>query len=150
MRLQEKPGWCSVACVQNALRCLGIKKPQRAIKALMDLTDETYEEEIVRALLANGVSADSHIALDANVAREWLDWHVGNHGPAIVLVDDSEHFVTVIGICGDSYIVFDPSNVAQAETENGVRVYSWRSLKARWQAFDEAGQRFWFAVGVSK
>ncbi len=148
MRLQDQAGWCSVACVQNALRCLGVKKPQRAIKAQMDLTEDSYEKEIVRAL--QGFSVDEFLTGDDEAALVWLSCHLANCGPAILLVDDSDHYVTCIGLCGPSFIVFDPSNVADAKTEHGVRVYSWRQLKSRWRSTSNEGDDVWFAVGVSK
>lgn len=114
----------------------------------MDLALPSYEKEIIRALA--GFQVDEYHGTDLIAALEWLTEHVVMRGPAIILVDDSDHYVTVIGVCGHNFIVFDPSNVQQAKSEHGVRVYSCRSLKARWQAWADDETRLWYGIGVSK
>lgn len=113
----------------------------------MDLAQPSYEKEIIRALA--GFQVDEYHGTEPAKALAWLTMHVGVRGPAIILVDDSDHYVTVIGVCGSSFVVFDPSNVQQAKTEHGVRIYSWRSMRARWWTATDDGNLY-YGIGVSK
>lgn len=84
-----------------------------------------------RALLANGVGVDEWSELinpgfSNDECDQWLYLHLGNRGPAILCVDNDDHWVTVIGICQDRYIVFDPSR------NQGIEVHTWESLAERW------------------
>lgn len=141
MRAQRKGYWCGIASIANALEVLGIRRTQREIAKLCHVTPSagTNETEMKRALLANGVGVDEwHTASDAG-AQTWLRDHLLQHGPVILVVDQSDHWVTVIGFCNDRFVVFDPSR------NSGIEVHDGDSLFARWKD-DEDG---YYGIGVS-
>ncbi len=117
-----------MASVANALECLGIKRSQREIARLCHVTeaDGTDETEVKRALLANGVGIDELYRPFRDEAIEWLRDGLCNGRPAIICVDDDSHWVTVIGFCGDRFILFDPSR------NMGVEVHDRDSIADRW------------------
>jgi hypothetical protein len=86
-----------------------------------------------RALLANGVDVDEWHHQDAGdkgatSSMLWLQRHLLEHGPAILVVDESEHWITVLGsVAQTTFIAFDPSR------NHGVEVHSWDSLVDRWR-----------------
>lgn len=146
MRLQDRPGWCSLAAVQNALRCLGIRVPQRALAACMDYAADSNEGEIIRGLLAHGCMVDEYTSDVPRDATGWLVGSLATVGPVILAVDDCTHWCTAVGLCGGRIVVFDPSNGTKARTDNGVRVYSSRSLRTRWRDTDGV----YYGIAVSR
>lgn len=142
MKRQRKSYWCGIASIANALEVLGIRRTQREIAKLCDVNEDagTDETEMKRALLANGVGVDEYNARRAYYAAGWLDAHLTLRGPAVICVDDDEHWVTVIGTCLDRFIVFDPSR------NQGVEVHTPDSLCKRWVNADGV----YYGIGVSK
>lgn len=131
-----------MASIANALEVLGIRRSQREIARLCDVSPEAgcNETEMKRALLANGVQVDEWTSNNNHVSDEWLYLHVGNRGPVILCVDDDDHWVTVIGHCGGEwYILFDPSR------NQGVEIHTGRSLCQRWA--NSSGE--YYGLGVS-
>jgi hypothetical protein len=57
-------------------------------------------------------------------------------------VDASEHWVTVIGLCGKRFVLFDPSRNA------GIEVHSADTLAERWK--DDEDGYYGLAVSVRK
>jgi ABC-type bacteriocin/lantibiotic exporter with double-glycine peptidase domain len=146
VKRQSKSYWCGVASIANALEVLGIRRSQREIARLCDVSPEAgcNETELKRALLANGVQVDEWKAIkdheaDDDASEDWLWSHIANRGPAILCVDDDDHWVTVIGTCGFNYIVFDPSR------NQGIEVHTPESLADRWMSSDFE----YYGIGVS-
>lgn len=148
MKKQSKSYWCGVASIANALEVLGIRRSQREVARLCHVTPEagTSEEEMKRALLAQGVAVDEWHQLGAGGTTAlssmwWLQKHLKEAGPVILCVDECSHWVTVIGLCDQTtFIVFDPSR------NQGVEVHSWDSLAARWLDSEDG----YYGLGVSK
>jgi ABC-type bacteriocin/lantibiotic exporter with double-glycine peptidase domain len=142
LRAQRKGYWCGIASIANALEVLGIKRSQREIAKLCHVTEAagTNETEMQRALLANGVQIDVNGEVVAQWALSWLDQHLTERGPVILCVDNDEHWVTVIGTCGDRFIIFDPSR------NSGIEVHDATSLAARWVNSDGV----YYGIGVTK
>ncbi len=144
MKRQAKSYWCGVAAIANALECLGIRRSQREVERICHVSPDagTDETEMKRALLANGVEVDEWpggISSPVSLHIQWLYEHVTDVGPAILCVDDDSHWVTVIGTCGDSFIVFDPAR------NQGVEVHDAASLAARWVNSDGV----YYGIGIS-
>jgi ABC-type bacteriocin/lantibiotic exporter with double-glycine peptidase domain len=142
MRPQRKGYWCGIASIANALEVLGIRRTQREIAKLCDVRPDcgTDETEMKRALLANGVTIDEWVSKGySNEPGDWLSNQLCT-GPAILCVDNDEHWVTAIGVCGPRFIVFDPSR------NHGIEIHSWDSLAARWVNDDCV----YYGIGVSK
>lgn len=141
MRHQRKSYWCGVAAIANALEVLGIKRSQREIAKLCHVTaaDGTNETEMKRALLANGCGVDEWHESNATESAYWVRHGLSVGWPAILCADSDEHWVTVIGVCGERFLVFDPSR------NSGIEVHSAESLAARWVNADG----IYYGLGVS-
>jgi ABC-type bacteriocin/lantibiotic exporter with double-glycine peptidase domain len=143
MKRQAKGYWCGVASIANALEVLGIKRSQREIARLCDVSPEagTNETEMKRALLANGVQVDEwNGAGDSNLAWQWLQRHLRDYGPVILCVQNDEHWVTAIGLCDQvRVIIFDPSR------NQGIEVHSPRTIETLWLNEDQVR----YGIGVS-
>jgi ABC-type bacteriocin/lantibiotic exporter with double-glycine peptidase domain len=141
LRHQRKGYWCGIASIANALEVLGIRRTQCEIAKLCDVTptDGTNETEMKRALLANGVGVDewSHEGSDGSLW--WVDHCLVNGRPVILCVDSDEHWVTLIGLCGTKYLLFDPSR------NTGIEVHTPPSLAARWVN----AEGIYYGIGVS-
>jgi hypothetical protein len=132
VRHQRKGYWCGIASIANALEVLGIRRTQREIAKLCHVTPAagTNETEMMRALLANGLDVDEWSSTEARPSVEWLYHHVSCYGPAVLCVDNDDHWVTVIGHAAVNFdvrfLVFDPSR------NTGNEVHTGDSLAARW------------------
>ncbi len=142
MKRQAKSYWCGVASVANALEVLGVRRSQKEINRLCHVTPGkgTSEVEMKRALLANGMAVDEWQNTDSELSLEWLYDSLQEH-PVILCVDNDDHYVTAIGLCGSRVLVFDPSRNA------GLTVYSAAELSVRWR--DELEETY-YGLGVSK
>jgi ABC-type bacteriocin/lantibiotic exporter with double-glycine peptidase domain len=70
----------------------------------------------------------------------WLDNHLVESGPAILCVDDDEHWVTAIGVCQERFVVFDPAR------NTGVEIHDMHSLARRWVNSDGV----YYALGIAQ
>lgn len=144
MRPQRTGYWCGVASIANALEVLGIRRTQREIAKLCDVTPETGTDEVEmkRALLANGVAVDEWYGdkFAEEQSWAWVKSHLLNAGPVVLCVDDEDHWVTAVGLCAGMVIVFDPSR------NTGIEVHNWLTLMLRWRTADGV----YYGIGVSK
>lgn len=144
MKHQSRDYMCGVAAIQNALECVGITKySQGAIKRLchVDPDEGTPEDEIMRGLLACGAQVDEASHNTVHEAVYWLQESTDCGSPAIICVDDEEHWVTVIGSLGSQFVVFDPAR------GQGLRLYSSKGLATRWRSRTKP---FYYGIAVSK
>ena len=144
MKRQAKSYWCGVASIANALEVLGIKRSQREIERLCHVSPAagTDEVEMKRALLAQGVKVDEYHTVPPvpGEACSWLYSHLERRGPAILCVDDDEHWVTAIGFCArETVLIFDPARNV------GIEVHTWSTLGPRWVNSDG----IFYGIGVS-
>jgi ABC-type bacteriocin/lantibiotic exporter with double-glycine peptidase domain len=142
VRAQRKGYWCGIASIANALEVLGIRRTQREIAKLCDVSEDagTDETEMKRALMANGVAVDEWHEDCPDQSELWVRHCTANGWPAILCVDSDEHWVTVIGLCGERYLLFDPAR------NTGIEVHDKVSLNARWVNDDGV----YYGLGVSK
>lgn len=145
MKQQRRDYWCGIAAVANALECLGVKRTQGQINKLLHCSEErgTPEEEIIRGLLACGAAVDEWKFPAWSSSHDWLDQHLIKRGPVILCVDQYDHWVTCIGICGLRYSVFDPSLGA------GYRSYDREGMKTRWKLGVANGGPTYYGIGVA-
>lgn len=149
MKKQSKSWWCGVASIANALEVLGIRRSQREVARLCHVSPEagTDETEMKRALLANGVGVDEWDSTRYEGMSpkppirsvNWVEFCLTLGRAVILCVDDDEHWVTAIGLCGRRVIVFDPSR------NHGIEVHRPASLAARWMNSDGV----FYGLGVS-
>jgi len=140
VKRQARSYWCGVASIANALEVLGIRRSQREVERLCHVSPEagTDEVEMKRALLANGMAVDEWSSKDLDDTIDWLTRHLASAGPAVLCVDDWEHWVTAIGLCGDAIVLYDPSR------NHGVEVHTAQSLAHRW-----ASEGIYYGIGLS-
>ena len=133
MRRQGTNYTCAIASIANALEVLGIKRSQREVARLCHVDPEhgTDETEVKRALLANRMQVDEWHDRNAVQSELFARDSIVNGRPLIICVDASEHWLTVVGMCGSRYLLFDPSR------NQGIEVHSAESLLTRWCDPDE-------------
>lgn len=133
MKAQRTGYWCGIASIANALEMLGIKRTQREIAKLCDVTPAagTDETEMKRALLANGVQIDEWHSANRVASYCWLRDCLNFGWPVILCVDLDDHWLTAIGLCGQRFVLFDPSR------NTGVEVHDASSLASRWKNEDD-------------
>jgi ABC-type bacteriocin/lantibiotic exporter with double-glycine peptidase domain len=132
MRFQTRSYSCGAAAVVNALRCFGKRIAERHIWPLADTTDDgTDEEGILKALSSLGYSTSEV----KSVTKKEAVWELNQAlalFPVILSVQQEKHWVTVIGMICDRYIIVDPARTERSKAENGVIMMSRRELLKYW------------------
>lgn len=139
MRLQSAQNTCGPASVANALQCLGPKwakvtedavtKKIRLGSTIAD-TDPgagTVESQVIKALAAYKVKAEELTIHSPHAAICALRGHLAVGRPALLCVDGDQHWLTVCGLLGASFLVAD-----SADSEL-VTVYEEERLADRWK-----------------
>jgi ABC-type bacteriocin/lantibiotic exporter with double-glycine peptidase domain len=145
LRPQRLTWWCGVASAANALACLGIERDQEDLATLCHVTrkDGTDEDEVMRALLACGAKVAPWYSRHRLRSMQWLQSTLHDHGPAILCVDQYQHWVTVIGSLNQTtFWVFDPA------ADMGLQMYGWDELVARWRKAKPSPR--YYGIGVSR
>jgi len=145
VKFQSGPGFCGAASVVNALRALGIKARQDQVAQYAGTTAAlgTSEHGIKQALERFGCSHQEVSERKYAAAEERLRQHLGNGiGPAILLAESGNHWVTAIGMLGQTrVIVFDSQLYTWNKAENGVHVVQFgEQLRRYWLPY--AGKRY--------
>ena len=145
MKAQSRSYTCGAAAASNALECLGVRRTQAQLSRLGYVSPETGtdEEELKRMLLASEAAVDEWDFTMEALSKDWLRSHLTTRGPVIACMDNWEHYCTIIGFCGNRYVVFDPALGV------GIRVYDWAGLKTRWCLSRAAAGPRYYAIGVS-
>lgn len=133
MRRQAHPWSCGAASVVNAIRGLGYRISEFKVRSFSNTTKEgTSETGIIEAIRCLGFSAVVFSTNSKNEAWEWLveQMYVGK--PVILCVENFEHWISAIGICGNRITVFDPSNFKKNIHENGTHSWGRRYLMRKW------------------
>jgi hypothetical protein len=141
-----------LASAANALECLGIVVDQEHLATLCHVTKRhgTSETELMRALLAYKVKVDPWDSRGRRQSLRWLATHVTEEGPAILAVDNQQHWVTVVGATMRQAIdnwrmwIFDPA------AGEGWGLYSPAELADRWRLPNRFKGPNYYGVGVSK
>jgi len=142
MRYQQIPYSCGAAATVNALRCFGMRIPERVIRSRANTTQQgTSELGIVAALESFGLTGISF-----NVKKEkqypnlrlramnQLSTNVSAGHPVIICTQNFQHWVTIIGKIGDRFVLIDPANTNENKKENSVHVLSQATLSNMWKS----------------
>jgi len=140
MKLQRYGSpWCGPTALQNALRSLGLFISQEELVHLCNTSDEdgTDEKGMMQAL--DRLPVDYYQIHDFNgtAALSSLDCSLSCGEPAIICVDDWEHWVVVIGKLGVRYIIFDSTNDDWNREEQGCWSVDADTLIKKWRCSDE-------------
>lgn len=139
MKYQERPSWCGVAALQNCAKVYDLALDQKRLAHIAGTTyeDGTPPEGIVKAAKTFGLSCVEFETDSRFMAAQWLDARKYSGEPAILCVDTWDHWVALIGGCGDKYCVVDSTNEDWNYDENGVHLYSLQDILCRWCNEDE-------------
>lgn len=136
MKYQQLSGYCGITAINNALRCLGKKVPEKSIACHISTDIEkhgTNETELKTAIEGVGYT---WVEISTNKQEEAL-LQLDASFPSILCIDGWSHWVTVIGKVGGRYIVVDPSRTKANLVENGVHVMAPKELVRRWKCWSE-------------
>lgn len=140
MGLYRQPNeWtCGPFALKHALVALGRLADEQAIAKVAGphWASGTNEIKLARAARHFGCELPLVRRKNPDRARAALTRHVANHLPAILCVDEWDHWITVVGHERDRFVVID------SRYEPVLQVAEWRRLRARWcyvehEDFDE-------------
>jgi ABC-type bacteriocin/lantibiotic exporter with double-glycine peptidase domain len=137
MKLQRTKYTCGPLAIVNAARVLGVKIPERRVRAHTGTTREhgTTEHGIKNALERVGL-AHEDLHVESQHAFEVLH-EVVKETPVILSVEDHRHWVVAIGVSGPRILTFDSWDSLKNRAECGVDVWDKRGL-TRWWASSNA------------
>lgn len=148
MRYQARAWSCGPAAVVNACRALGFRVAEGRIRALAGTTqDGTDESEMISAVRSLGLTATEHRGADQAAAWAFVRANVLDGHPVVVCIDQWQHWVTVVGICGDRVLLVDPANTKKNEAENGIHSLTRPDLLRRWRCRNEAEPFYAISIG---
>jgi len=151
MRYQELEVSCGAASLVNAFRALGRKISEARIRKAAG-TDYwgTAEEGIVTAATNFGFNAEIISINSKQSAWRIFKSALVEGSPIIVPVDFGAHWVTCIGLIGDSVIVADPYQWASNIKENGIQVFTKDRLMTRIRSHRKAENTSYYGIIISK
>lgn len=141
MRLQSSTASCGLAAISNALSCLGISRSEEELVTLTGYSapDGTQEKGILKALAAiaksepaAGIQPAQVYETRADVAMLRLVEGLRHGRPAILCVDEWDHWVVAFGLLGQSIHVADSADNALVITYSpGGLIDRWRNPSKR-------------------
>ena len=146
MIYQRKIGWCGAATVCNALRCYNRKVTQRRVCLLAGggSKEGLDEHDLIQALSALNHSTSTISTDKESDAIGTLQFEARSH-PVIISAEKEDHWVVVIGVLGDRFILFDSNRTLRNKAENGVQVLTPGKLARYWVG--KGGKYFGIVVG---
>ncbi len=129
MRYQSRKSSCGPASLVNALESIGIERSEDEIGTLSKQdTMGTSSINLRKAAEAVGVEVLNVCEQREEVAGWLIESQIRSGHPGIIVVDADEHWVSVVGILGRTFIVADSA-------DNDLMVfYSLQGLLDRWKS----------------
>lgn len=129
MKYQMRKSNCGPAALCNALEAIGIERTQDELGTLSKQTAEggTSKSNLIAAAEAVGVEVVNVSEQRSEVAGWCLESALSSGHPAIIIVDNDEHYVAVVGKLGSVYIVADSAD------NDLLCFYSRDKLLERWK-----------------
>lgn len=149
MRYQARDGACGAASVVNALRALGWKVSEGRVRKIAGTTPQagTDEHGIYEAVRQLGYSAVPFTTEDRKAAAAVVHSNVLAGRPCILCVDNYGHWVAIVGVVGDRFLLVDPTNTQRNSQENGCHSVSKAELLKRWRNREDG---IYFSIVVGK
>lgn len=145
MKLQPDSFSCGVYAVMNAAKALGVDLRRKDIvKHSKTSKNGTTEKGILRALKGNKFTVAT-FSLPYIRALPKLKECIEKNNPVIIYLPKEEHWCTVIGMIGDSFILFDSDNELHNAKEHGIQILSAEGLAERWE-----DGTYYYGIAVSK
>lgn len=111
MRYQSRKSSCGPAALANALESIGIERTEDELATLSKQSvDGTSSSNLRKAAEAVGVETFGICEQRIETAKWALEYHLRSGNPAILVVDNDEHWVAVTGMLGDRVIVVDSAD----------------------------------------
>lgn len=132
---------CGPTSLHNALWLLGKRVPIRTVQKLCQTDPKlgTDEYKIINAITSLGYKSVIHNFTSFQEFEQSSSFSF----PAICAVDNSSHWIVLLGMVGDRYIVLDSSNSQKNIKKNGIWSYSTKEWAKRWK--DKKSKTF-FAI----
>ena len=129
MKMQRDKFSCGTFAVLNALAAVGKRATEKRVRVDAGTTRAhgTTDHGIRQALDRQGFTG-SNLPTSADAFWSELTVAMTAGDPCILLVDDAEHWVAVIGKIGQRVLVFDSDGDRQ---EHGIHVFTQRGLMRR-------------------
>lgn len=105
-----------------------------------DLVGKTDEEGVQRALLGAGFVPEEYKSNSPAAALIWLRVQAMAGLPVLLCVAKEAHWVTVVGVFGKRFVVFDPARW-EYRVESGVTIKPADALRRWWRANDAVNRR---------
>lgn len=134
---------CGLLSVHNSLLTFGLNVDLKEIKRLAQANhrDGTSKRGIIRAVHGLGAQATVYQTRNQEYAWRWLRRSIQSW-PCILLLDDTEHWGTVVGSISDRVILIDSSMTR--DDRMGVYSLDKREILDRW-----IGRGLYYAIRVS-
>lgn len=146
---QEKPWSCGPASLVNICSALGLDVTEKRVREYSDADkDGTDEKQLMDAARELGLKHE--VISSAELDRAWDRLHdaVSDGMPALLCVDQWDHWVAVVGVNGDRVIMLDPSNEKDNVAVNGVHMLTKSQLSKRWK--HKEADRAFYAISFSR
>lgn len=148
VRYQGESWSCGPASVVNACRSFGIKLDERRIRSLAGTSIRgTDDFEMIAAIRALGLTASPSHTRDAKSAWAFLRSNLISGRPVILCINQWDHWVSAVGLIGNSIVLVDPARTVRNKAENGVSVLGRNKLLKRWRCKGEQIPFYGIAVG---
>lgn len=153
MWLQSGQNSCGPTCVANALLCLGPRWKKISEKAVLDKvrsvgtiadTDPAagaIESQIMRALNAYGVKHETLSVHNPAAAVAALRGNLLCGRPALLAVDNDDHWIVAAGALGAGFLIVDSAN------DDLVSMYGEDRLASRWKSAGDPAHYYAIIIG---
>ena len=142
MRYQSRKSSCGPAALANALESIGVVRTEDELGTLSkQSTEGTSSINLRKAVEAMGIEVLNVCEQREEVAGWLLESQIRSGHPGVIVVDNDEHWVSVVGILGETYIVADSAD------NDLMMFYSLQSLLTRWKGPSDRYTGFFLTNG---
>jgi ABC-type bacteriocin/lantibiotic exporter with double-glycine peptidase domain len=129
MKYQLKDWTCGPAAVRNLLYCYGIRTSEKKLYQLLNTSKGWTDPTDIYSGMSKFMDVKRLITKRKSDATTWIR---SLSAPAIALVMNGEHWVTIINLKNEHVLILDSSYVKYNRKENGARVLSMGSFMRHW------------------
>lgn len=147
---QELDFSCGASTVCVLLQVLGIDVTEPTIRLLSGTTKEGADEaDLMKAIRHYGLRSKDVACSSPNQAWAQLKNNLIAGRPAAACVDEWNHWIAVIGIVGDTVVVFDPANGGRKRLKDeGLLFYKREDFLARWECPTSDHEKYYYGILV--
>jgi ABC-type bacteriocin/lantibiotic exporter with double-glycine peptidase domain len=128
MRYQSRKSSCGPGSLANALEAIGVVRSEDELAVMTHQTTEgTSSINLRKAVESIGLEVVNISEQRASVASWAIGHYVRSGNPGLLVVDNDTHWVAVVGMLGEHFIVVDGAD------NELVLYYSLDALVERWK-----------------